>query len=176
MPALSLVIAAASVSEADGPAATTATVNRNGDTASPLTVNLSSNDTSEASVPVSVQIPAGLASAAFDIAAVDDAIVDGTQTVTVTASAVGYADGNDTPDVTDDDGMCYLGPMQIGPAVLTGTETYQSEVALSTTGSVIVSGGADILFEAPDSIGLNPGFIVEIGALFEARINPVICL
>ncbi|MCP4330527.1 MAG: hypothetical protein GY791_19060, partial [Alphaproteobacteria bacterium] len=39
----------------------------------------------------------------------DDALVDGTQTVTVRAIAVGHADGTDTIDVTDDEvGACVL--------------------------------------------------------------------
>ena len=100
---LTLTVAAASISEGGGAAATTATVTRNTDTTSALTVNLSSNDTTEATVPASVTIPAGQMSATFDIDAVDDAIVDGTQTVTITASAAAHTDGSDTVDVTDDD-------------------------------------------------------------------------
>ena len=46
---------------------------------------------------------AGPASATFDIAAVDDAVVDGTQTVTITASAASHADGTATVDVTDNE-------------------------------------------------------------------------
>ncbi len=37
------------------------------------------------------------------IGGIDDAIVDGTQTVTVTASAAAHADGTHTLDVTDDE-------------------------------------------------------------------------
>ena len=100
---LTLTIAAASVSEGDGAGATTATVSRNTDTTNALTVTLSSDDTSEATVPATVTIPAGQTSVTFDIDAIDDAIVDGTQTVTVTASAAGQTSGSDTLDVTDDD-------------------------------------------------------------------------
>ncbi|MGK0188746.1 MAG: hypothetical protein ACI9R3_004560, partial [Verrucomicrobiales bacterium] len=79
-------------------------VSRNTDTTNALTVTLSSGDTSEATVPASVTIAAGqLTSSAFNIDAVDDAIVDGTQTVTITASATAHANGTDTVDVTDDD-------------------------------------------------------------------------
>ena len=69
----------------------TATLTRsNADLGMELTVTLSSSDPGEASVPVSVTIPAGQASVPVEIAAVDDAVVDGTQTVTITPSAVGY--------------------------------------------------------------------------------------
>ncbi len=85
--ALSLNIDDPSISEADGAGATTATVTRDTDTTDPLVVYLASNDTTEATVPSSVTIPAGQASIAFDIDAVDDALVDGTQTVTISASS-----------------------------------------------------------------------------------------
>ena len=99
---LAIAIADPSISENGG--STTATVTRDGDTTSELTIALSSSDTSEATVPATVTIPAGQStSAAFNIDAVDDASVDGPQTVTITASAAGYADVTDTLDVTDDD-------------------------------------------------------------------------
>ena len=66
-------------------------------------VTLSSDDTSEATVPSTVTILDGQSSATFDIAAVDDSAADGTQTVTVAVSASGYAGGSDTLDVTDDE-------------------------------------------------------------------------
>ena len=101
---LTLVIAAASVSEGAGTAATTATVSRNTDTTSALVVSLSSSDTTEATVQSSVTIAAGqTTSPTFNLNTVDDAIVDGTQTVTITASATAHTNGTDSLDVTDDD-------------------------------------------------------------------------
>ncbi len=87
-PPLTLSIAADSIVESGGIAATTGTVTRNADTTGPLVVALSSSDISEATVPSSVTIPAGEASVQFAVNAVDDALVDGTQTVTITAHAV----------------------------------------------------------------------------------------
>lgn len=101
--ALDLQIAAASISESAGIAATTATVTRNSGTSGALTVNLSSDDTSEATVPATVTIPAGQASATFDMDAIDDAILDGTRTVTITATAAGHDSDTDTVDVTDNE-------------------------------------------------------------------------
>ncbi|MCA9085082.1 MAG: matrixin family metalloprotease, partial [Planctomycetaceae bacterium] len=101
---LTLTIAAAQISEADGVGATTATVSRNSDTTNSLTVTLASSDTSEATVPLTVIIPAGqTTSAAFQVNAVDDVVIDGTQTVTVTASAPGHVGAGDSVDVTDND-------------------------------------------------------------------------
>ncbi|MEQ9410078.1 MAG: Ig-like domain-containing protein [Fuerstiella sp.] len=100
---LFVTVAASSIGEAAGSAATTATVTRTSDTTNALVVNLSSSDTSEAGVPASATIPAGQASVTFDIDAVDDAIVDGTQTVRITAAAAAHADGAGLLDITDDD-------------------------------------------------------------------------
>ena len=55
-----------------------------------LTVNLSSNDPTEATVPASVVIPAGQTSATFAVTIVDDALLDGSQSLVITASAAGY--------------------------------------------------------------------------------------
>ena len=99
--ALSVSVVPASLSENGGVA--TATVTRNGNLSAELTVALSSSDTTAATVPATVVIPAGQAAATFDITGVDDATIDGTQTPTITATAVGLTDGTITVDVTDDD-------------------------------------------------------------------------
>ena len=59
------------------------------DTGAALTVNLSSSDTTEATVPTPITIPADQTSVDFAIAALDDTLLDGTQSVTITASASG---------------------------------------------------------------------------------------
>ena len=101
IPTLSLTIDPASISENGGVA--TATVTRSDDTTGALTVALASSDPSEVVVPPTVEIPAGQTSATFQITAVDDAVIDGTQMPTITASANGFSDGMATLEVTDDD-------------------------------------------------------------------------
>ena len=56
---------------------------------SKLTFNLTASDTSELSLPAQVSIPAGQAYASFDVAAMDDSELDGSQTVDITISAPG---------------------------------------------------------------------------------------
>ncbi|MEM7505248.1 MAG: Ig-like domain-containing protein [Pseudomonadota bacterium] len=102
-PDLTVTIDAAEISEDAGAGATTAIVTRAGDTTDALVVTLESSDTSEAVVPTTVTIEAGQTSATFDIDAVGDALIDGTQTVTITASATDFDSGSDTVDVTDED-------------------------------------------------------------------------
>ncbi|MFN9717180.1 MAG: S8 family serine peptidase [Planctomycetota bacterium] len=93
---LTLSLSRTTVSEAAGPAALTGTLTRfNTDISLPFTVQLSSSDTSELTVPPSVTIPANQNSVTFDIAAIDDNLIDGTQQVTITASAPAYG-----PDLT----------------------------------------------------------------------------
>ncbi len=101
---LTITLGASSISEAAGAGATTATVSVNAAPTSDLVVNLSSDDTGEATVPTTVTIPANTnISLPFNINAIDDAIVDGTQTVTITATAAGLIGGTASLDVTDDD-------------------------------------------------------------------------
>ncbi len=97
---LSLTIDVLSMSEAGGSAL--ARVRRNNtDIGLPLTVNLSSSDTTEATVPATVLIPANQSQVDFTITAVDDALLDGTQTVTINATATGYQAAAGSIDVTD---------------------------------------------------------------------------
>ncbi|GAA5131530.1 lamin tail domain-containing protein [Luteolibacter yonseiensis] len=82
--------------------ASVGTVTRTGDTTNALVVNLTSRDTTEATVPASVTIPAGSSSVNFDITAVNDTFPDGTKTATITAAAVEATSGTIALTVTDD--------------------------------------------------------------------------
>ena len=150
---LSVAIAADSVSEGAGPAATTATVSRTGDTSNALVVTLASNDAGEATVPASVAIPAGQASSpAFNIDAVDDSIVDGTQTVTITASGSGgIVSGTDTLDVTDDDVAALtlvIAAASIAESAGAGATTATVSRNTDTTNALLVNLGSRDLTEA----------------------------
>ena len=99
--ALSITIDPNSIAE-DGLTAT-GTVTRNTGTDQELIVTLSSDDPSEATVPLTVTIPVGEVSASFDVTIVDDAILDGAQTATITAAASGFLSDTAALDVTDND-------------------------------------------------------------------------
>jgi hypothetical protein len=73
------------VTEGDGPV--TFEVIRTGDLSQDQTVFISSFDTSEATAPFSVTIPAGSDRVSFQVDPQDDTIVDGTQTATIEARA-----------------------------------------------------------------------------------------
>jgi len=100
---LTLSLTPSSISENAGAAASSGTVTRTGDITSSQLVNLASSDTSEATVPATVTIPTSQASVTFPINAVDDTLLDGTQTVTITASCPECISDNTSLDVTDND-------------------------------------------------------------------------
>jgi hypothetical protein len=68
-----------------------------------LVVSLASSDATEVTVPASVMIPAGQTSAVFDVTIVDDPILDGSQTATVTASESSYGTRNCSITVQDNE-------------------------------------------------------------------------
>jgi len=99
---LDLTTSTNSFSEGSGESAAVVTITRP-NTSGDLTIVLESNDTSEATVPNSIIIPDGSSSASFQVTAQDDGLTDGTQTVTISASASGYDTAQTIVLVTDDD-------------------------------------------------------------------------
>jgi hypothetical protein len=98
---LQVAIADAEISENGGQ--TTATITRSG-TSGELIVSLDVSHQDELSVPDFVTIADGqTTSEPFAIVAVDDALLDGSQSVTITAAAAGYAAGSSVVEVTDDE-------------------------------------------------------------------------
>ena len=79
----------------------TGTVFRNTPATNALVVTLTSSDLTEVSAPAPVTIPIGQSSASFQIATVGDSINDGNQTVTLTATAAGFAPASELVSVSD---------------------------------------------------------------------------
>jgi|GEM_PF-6979704 len=137
-PLLTVTANPSAVSEAAGAGASTGTVARTGDLSQSITVALSSNDLSEATVPTTVTIAAGQSSATFSIAAVDDAIIDGTQNVIIAATATGYTSGSAALSVTDNDAPIFTAasfdfgtagsPVGAGFTRVTATSNYTAAV------------------------------------------------
>ncbi len=100
-PSLSLAVAPATIAENGGVA--TGTVTRSGTTSGRLVVALTSEDTGEATVPANVTIESGESTASFAVQAVDDTSVDGTQQVTLRATAPGATAATTTIAVSDND-------------------------------------------------------------------------
>ncbi len=133
--ALSIMISPSSFSENAGAAAATGTVTRTGDNSSALVVTLSSDDTSEAIVPGTVTIPAGMNSVGFDVDAVDDTAQDADQTVTISATGTGVFSGSFTLTVEDDEAPIPTFTLMADPSSISengGASTVTLEVSVGS--------------------------------------------
>jgi hypothetical protein len=138
---LTVEISADSIAENGG--STTGTVTRGPAAIGDLTVSLASSDTSEVTVPSTVTIPDGQASATFPVSGVDDGVHDGPQTVTVSASADGYGSIGDTVEVTDNEpppGLQIVDDGDAGFRIVsgswgTGSSGYQGDLRYAAAGS-----------------------------------------
>lgn len=101
-PSLRLTLGGTLAREGRAPALT-GVVTRNTDPAAALVVQLASDKPTEATVPATVEIPAGATSATFPITTLNDGVVDGNQRVTLTASADGFAPATAQMTVSDGD-------------------------------------------------------------------------
>lgn len=81
----------------------TATITLSGTLATPLTVALATDDTTELTPPAEVIIPAGQLSATASVAIVNDELLDGPQTVRLIASAASFTAGETSLVVQDND-------------------------------------------------------------------------
>jgi hypothetical protein len=91
-----------------------------------LQVNLSSNNTSAATVPSTVTIPANASSIDVSVTAIDDSIIDGTQGVIITSEASGYFSSDVSLSVLDYE------PLQWVEQRVSLAESPTSQVALLT--------------------------------------------
>jgi hypothetical protein len=99
---LTITLDQSSIREDAGNSATLATLSRsNTDTLLPLSIQLTNSDASEARIPVSITIPSGTQSVSFPLDAIDDTLLDGSQSVTLAGSANGYVSASATLVVTD---------------------------------------------------------------------------
>ncbi|MCC6511438.1 MAG: hypothetical protein IT423_20230 [Pirellulaceae bacterium] len=133
------------------------TLSRSGSTSLPLSVQLSSNDTSEATVPATFTIPAGVAAVGVEVQVRNDTLADGPKNVTITARAAGYTSGATVLRVEDDDQPPFFRVFDFGTttsalvgnfARISQQTTYSASVGHGWTGGTILSadrGGPTLL-------------------------------
>lgn len=85
----------------------TGTVSISGTLTAPLDITLTSDNAAAAAVPATVTIAAGATSASFTVTAPDNALRDGTRSVTVQASAATFASASKSLQVRDNDVAAY---------------------------------------------------------------------
>lgn len=107
-PALKLTVTVSPSTIIEGSTATGKVTHNNSSLSSPVTVTLSSSDTGEATVAATVTIPAGTNTVNFAVTAINDNTADGSQPVTITAAATGYASGSTNVTVDDQPTFQYV--------------------------------------------------------------------
>ena len=155
-----LTIHAAQTTLSEQGGITTATLTRNNtDIALPLLVTLATSDLTEATVPTNITIPAEQSSVTFEILAVEDTLLDGTQKLILSASADGYENGTESIDVTDAEALTlFFSPPSIGEngGSTTGTVTRSnSDVSLPLVVEIGHDGLANVL--SPLSVTIPAG-------------------
>ncbi|MDE0734174.1 MAG: hypothetical protein OSB47_00010 [Pirellulaceae bacterium] len=171
--AITVAIDADVIGENAGPAAATATIMRsNTDISEPLTVTLSSSDTSEVVIAASLTFAAEQSSIILPIDAIDDALLDGTQLVTIKGVADNYESVAGTVNVTDHEQLTFsiddaeLMEMTHTRATLTRTNTEDTEPLV-----VLFSGGKGKI-RHPDSITIpagQPSVSFDLDALYGGK-------
>jgi peptidoglycan-N-acetylglucosamine deacetylase len=91
----------ASATKGAGTLASAGTVSASSGVTSNYLVNLSSSDSSKLAVPATVIIPNGQTSAVFNLTVADNTLIDGPQTVSVTANVPGWTGGSKSMTIND---------------------------------------------------------------------------
>lgn len=190
-PAPTVTIAATTPATAEGGAPGTLTLTRTGTTTLPLTVTLVTAGTATsgadfAALPASATIPAGSSTAMVTVTPIDDAVVEATETVIVTAVAGGAyvvsAPGSVTVTIADNDVATVPtvsivasaptategGPDGSVTVSRTGTTSQPLTVSLSTSGAVA---GVDVT-PLPTSVTIPAGdssAVVAVTAIDDLR-------
>ncbi len=129
-PVLTFVTSTNSVTEDAGPNAITATISRNGDTAAPLLVTLTSDNPARLQTPASVTIAAGQRSISFGLTAPANTAIDGDALIRLQANAPGYATATTPVTVLDND-VPQLSLTFAATAVSEGAESPATTATLS---------------------------------------------
>ncbi len=159
---LSLVLITTSISEGGFPAATAGYISLSGAVTTPLTVNLTSSDTSELNISSTVTIAAGSSTSGyFTLTPVNDTLFDGTQTVTLTASASTFTGATRTVSVLDDDPHHFTVSSVASPQVRNApfNVTFTAKDINDTIITTYVGSPVLTAADGAASIPVNPGTI-----------------
>ncbi|MEO5714509.1 MAG: M36 family metallopeptidase [Luteolibacter sp.] len=123
-----------------------------------VTVHLSSSDPGEFTVPASITFQPGQTHASFPITVINDSEIDGTQSVTLTASVDSWTDASATILVTDNENhfLTLSGPYP-GYEGTTTTGTVQISGTLPTALTVTLASSDPTQFAVPASVVIPAG-------------------
>jgi hypothetical protein len=145
--------------EGDGP--TPFSVSVNTIQTSPLVLNITSDDTSEITLPSTVTIPAGAFTAGFSVTTVDDDVPDGIQTATITVTGPFFPNASRAFTVADNEVSHYT--FSLIPSSQVRSRPFSVFVtARDVNGAVITNhtGGVGLSSASPGgSLPFSPGAI-----------------
>lgn len=128
------------VEESDGMLSRAGAVRLTGTLSTNLVVTLANSDPTVIALPAQVTVAAGQFAAGFDLTVMDDLELNGSRSVTVTASAPGFSDGSAGTTVRDDESPPM--PSEPEPAHLaTGVATVLRLAWFDPEGGTITNGG-----------------------------------
>lgn len=162
LPRLTVNFAKAAIGEGTS---ATATVRREVVTAAPLVVQLTVSDDLQLGAPALTMIPANQATVTFEVAALDDTLIEAAHTYTLTAEAAGFLPGSAAIEVTDDDAPEITVQLALH-------EVSEGAGAVATTGKVVRSAaGPRAVIVALESSNGNAARVpssvtIPAGALF----------
>ncbi|MEO7098199.1 MAG: M36 family metallopeptidase [Luteolibacter sp.] len=123
-----------------------------------ITIDLSSSDTTELTVPATVVFQPGQTVVTFPIAVVDDAQIDGTQSATITASVPRWRDATADMLVTDNENhnLTLSGPYS-GYEGTTSTGTVSLSGTLPTALTITLNSSNPAQFSVPATLTIPAG-------------------
>jgi len=150
----------------EGDSGKSGTVTLSGTLATNLTVNLGSDDSSELTVPATMTIPAGQTQAVFPLAVIDDGEPDGTQPVTLTATAPGFPDATISGSVADND-VHHFVIAQVPPSVIRNSSQVVSVTAMDVNDVIITNYTGSVSFSALDASPANVPLTAAVSDVFQ---------
>jgi uncharacterized repeat protein (TIGR01451 family) len=134
-----------------------------------VTVTLSSSKVSEVTVPPSVTVLAGQSNAVFDLTIIDDAVLDGTQTSTITGSSPGYTTSTANIAVFDNETATLQVTLPANATEGQGTVQGTVQVSAAPAASVVVilSSSDTTEIQVPASVTIPSG---QTSAVFTATV------
>ncbi len=137
--------------------------------ATDLTVTLTSGDPAAVTVPASVIVPAGQTSTLFSPTILDDGIINGTRTVTITATTTGWTAGSRAISILDNENTNLVvtladvteGATSAGTVSLSGTLPSDLAVSLSSGNPARLTVPASMTIPAGSTSGTFMGTAVQ---------------
>lgn len=129
----------ATATEGDGVLAGEGSVTINPTITSNLVVSLTSSNTNKVTVPASVVIPAGQSNAVFDLTIIDNTLLDGGQSVPITATAFSYGTAQAVITVRDNEMTTLSVSLPASAAKSAGTLTNAGTVSMAATAQADVT-------------------------------------